>query len=401
MAPGFSQRLGRVELAASVRMTIKARELRAAGKPVVTLTTGEPNFDSPPHAIEAAHQAALRGDTKYPPQDGTRALKEAIQRKFNRDSGLDYALDEIAVSNGGKQALFNAIMATVDDGDEVVIPVPSWIAYAQMTQLCGGKPVLVNCPQNNGFKPRAEDIDAAITPKTKWLVLNNPNNPTGACCSAEEIASIAAVMRKHPHVWILSDDMYEHLVFDGFQHATLAAVAPDLKDRTLTVSGVSKTYAMTGWRVGFAGGPKALIKAMTVMQGQATAGISTVGQAAAAAALDGPQDGVQVQIEAYQRRRDLAVKMLNEAKGISCHKPEGAFYVFPNVAGCLGKTTTGGRLLRTDEDVCLALLEEHYVATVHGAAYHMSPYLRISTATADEELLEGLKRIQVFCEGLR
>jgi aspartate aminotransferase len=401
MTPGFSQRLGRVELAASVRMTIKARELRAAGKPVVTLTTGEPNFDSPPHAIEAAHQAALKGDTKYPPQDGTRALKEAIQRKFKRDSGLDYALDEIAVSNGGKQCLFNAIMATVDEGDEVVIPVPSWIAYAQMTQLCGGKPVLVNCPQNNGFKPRPEDIDAAITPKTKWLILNNPNNPTGACCSAEEIAAIAAVMRKHPHVWILSDDMYEHLVFDGFQHATLAAVAPDLKDRTLTVSGVSKTYAMTGWRIGFAGGPKPLIKAMTVMQGQATAGTSTVGQAAAAAALDGPQDGVQVQIEAYQRRRDLAVQMLNEAKGISCHKPEGAFYVFPNVAGCLGKTTAGGRPLNNDEDVCLALLEEHYVATVHGAAYYMSPYLRISTATADAELLEGLKRIQVFCEGLR
>jgi aspartate aminotransferase len=399
--PGFSQRLGRVELAASVRMTIKARELKAAGKPVVTLTTGEPNFDSPPHAIEAAHQAALKGDTKYPPQDGTRALKEAIRRKFKRDSGLDYALDEIGVSNGGKQCLFNAIMATVDDGDEVVIPVPSWIAYAQMTQLCGGKPVLVNCPQNNGFKPRAEDIDAAITPKTKWLILNNPNNPTGACCTAEEIAAIAAVMRKHPHVWILSDDMYEHLVFDGFQHATVAAVAPDLKDRTLTVSGVSKTYAMTGWRIGFAGGPKALIKAMTVMQGQATAGTSTVGQAAATAALDGPQDGVAVQIEAYQRRRDLAVQMLNESKGISCHKPEGAFYVFPNVAGCLGKTTTGGRVLHTDEDVCLALLEEHYVATVHGAAYYMSPYLRISTATADAELLEGLKRIQVFCEGLR
>ena len=296
-------------------MTIKARELRAAGKPVITLTTGEPNFDSPPHAIEAAHQAALQGDTKYPPQDGTRALKEAIQRKFKRDSGLDYALDEIAVSNGGKQCLFNAIMATVDPGDEVIIPVPSWIAYAQMTQLCEGVPVLVNCPQNNGFKPRAEDIDAAITPRTKWLILNNPNNPTGACCSADEIAEIAAVMRKHPHVWILSDDMYEHLVFDGFQHATFAQVAPDLKDRTLTVSGVSKTYAMTGWRIGFAGGPKALIKAMTVMQGQATAGISTVGQAAAAAALDGPQDGVDVQIEAYKRRRDLAVEMLNAAEG--------------------------------------------------------------------------------------
>jgi aspartate aminotransferase len=399
--PGFSQRLGRVSLSASVQMSIKARELKAAGKPVITLTTGEPNFDSPRHAIEAAYQAALKGDTKYPPQDGTRVLKEAIQRKFKRDSGLDYALDEIAVSNGGKQCLFNAIMATVDPGDEAIIPVPAWIAYEQMIRLCEGVPVLVNCPQNNGFKPRAEDIEAAITPSTKWLILNNPNNPTGACCSAAEMAEIAAVMRRHPHVWVLSDDMYEHLVFDGFQHATFAQVAPDLKERTLTVSGVSKTYAMTGWRVGFAGGPKALIKAMTVMQGQATAGISTVGQAAAAAALDGPQDGVDVQIEAYKRRRDLAVEMLNAAKGVSCHKPEGAFYVFPNVAGCLGKTTAGGRVLNNDEDVCLALLEESYVATVHGAAYRMSPFLRISTATADEDLLEGLRRIQTFCEGLR
>ena len=399
--PALSRRIGRVELAASVRMTIKARELRAAGKPVITLTTGEPNFDSPPHAIEAAYQAALKGDTKYPPQDGTRALKEAIQRKFMRDSRLDYALEEITVSNGGKQCLFNAIMATVDPGDEVIIPVPSWIAYAQMTQLCGGAPVLVNCPQNNGFKPRAEDIDAAITPRTKWLILNNPNNPTGACYSAAEIAEIAAVMRRHPHVWVLSDDMYEHLVFDGFQHATFAQVAADLKGRTLTVSGVSKTYAMTGWRVGFAGGPKTLIKAMTVMQGQATAGISTPGQAAATAALEGPQDGVDVQIAAYKRRRDLAVEQLNAAKGISCHKPEGAFYVFPNVAGCLGKTTAGGRNLHSDEDVCLALLEENLVATVHGAAYHMSPFLRISTATADDDLAEGLRRIQTFCEGLR
>ncbi|PPQ34673.1 pyridoxal phosphate-dependent aminotransferase [Rhodopila globiformis] len=399
--PGFAKRLSGVELAASVQMTIKARELKAAGKPVITLTTGEPNFDSPPHAVEAAHQAALHGDTKYPPQDGTRALKQAIQRKFRRDSNLDYALDEIIVSNGGKQCLFNAIMATVDPGDEVVIPVPSWIAYAQMVQLCEATPVLVTCPQNNGFKPRPEDLDAAITPRTKWLILNNPNNPTGACCSAEEIAAIAAVMRRHPHVWIMSDDMYEHLVFDGFRFHTFAEVAPDLKDRTLTLTGVSKTYAMTGWRVGYAGGPKPLIKAMTVVQGQATAGISTVGQAAAAAALDGPQDGVEEQIVAYKRRRDVAVDMLNAARGISCHKPEGAFYVFPNVAGCLGKTSTGGRVLHTDEDVCLALLEEQYVATVHGAAYHMSPFLRISTATADDELVEGLKRIQTFCEGLR
>ncbi len=398
--PGFSQRLGRVQVAASVAMTVKARELRAQGKPVITLTTGEPNFDSPPHAIEAAHQAALSGDTKYPPQDGTKAFKEAIQRKFKRDSGIDYAMDEIGVGNGGKQCLFNAIMATVDPGDEVIIPVPSWIAYAQMTQLCEGVPVLVNCPQNNGFKPRPEDIDAAVTPRTKWLILNNPNNPTGACCTADELKAIAAVMRKHPHVWILSDDMYEHLIFGGFAHATIAQVAPDLKDRTLTVTGVSKTYAMTGWRIGFAGGPKALIKAMVNMQGQATAGISTVGMAAAVAALNGPLDGVRVQNEAYKRRRDIAVAMLNASPGISCHSPEGAFYVFPNVAGCLGKTTAGGRKLNTDEDVCLALLEEHYVATVHGAAYHMSPYLRISTATADDDLIEGLRRIQTFCEGL-
>lgn len=399
--PELSKRLSRVEVAASVRMTIKARELRAAGKNVITLTTGEPNFASPPHAIEAAHQAALRGETKYPPIDGTREFKEAIQRKFKHDNGIDYALDEICVGNGGKQCLFNAIMATVDPGDEVLIPVPSWIAYAQMTQLCEGTPVFVNCPQNNGFKPRAEDIDAAITPKTKWLVLNSPNNPTGAVMTAGDMRAVAAVMRKHRHVWILCDDMYEHLIFTGVEHATMAQVAPDLKDRTLTVSGVSKTYAMTGWRIGFAGGPQPLIKAMVNMQGQETAGISTVGMAAAVAALNGPQDGAREQSTAYQRRRDIAVEMLNASRGITCHKPEGAFYVFPNVAGCLGHTTAGGKPLNTDEDVCLALLEEKYVATVHGAAYHMSPYLRISTATADDDLVEGCRRIAAFCEDLR
>jgi aspartate aminotransferase len=399
--PALSKRLSRVEVAASVQMTIKARALRAAGKNVITLTTGEPNFASPPQAIEAAHQAALRGDTKYPPIDGTREFKEAIQRKFERDNGIVYALDEICVGNGGKQCLFNAIIATVDPGDEVVIPVPSWIAYAQMTQLCEGTPVFVNCPQNNGFKPRADDIDAVITPKTKWLVLNSPNNPTGAVMTADDMRAVAGVMRKHPHVWVLCDDMYEHLIFTGVEHATMAQVAPDLKDRTLTVSGVSKTYAMTGWRIGFAGGPKPLIKAMVNMQGQVTAGISTVGMAAAVAALNGPQDGARAQSIAYQRRRDMAVEMLNAAKGITCHKPEGAFYVFPNVAGCLGHTTAAGKLLNTDEDICLALLEEKYVATVHGAAYHMSPYLRISTATADDDLVEGCRRIAAFCDELR
>jgi aspartate aminotransferase len=398
--PGFSERLGRVQVAASVQMTIRARELRAQGVDIIALTIGEPNFSSPPHAIEAAHEAALRGDTKYPPQDGTPALKQAIQRKFRRDSGLDYALDEICVTNGGKQAIFNALMATVNPGDQSVIPVPSWSAYALMTKLADGEPVFVTCPQNNGFKPRAEDIDAAITPNTKWLILNNPNNPSGACCSAGELRAIADVMVKHPHVWIMSDDMYEHLVFDGFKHATIAAVAPELRDRTVTVSGASKAYAMTGWRIGFAGGPKQLIKAMVNMQGQATAGVSTVGQAAAAAALDGPQDGVAEQIVAYRNRRDMAVEMLNACKGINCHKPEGAFYVFPNVAGCIGKTTGGGRRLETDQDVCMALLEEAHVATVHGAAYGMSPYLRVSTATDDASLAEGCRRIASFCEGL-
>ena len=252
MKPALAERLKRVQVAASVAMTIKARELRAAGKDVIALTIGEPNFDSPPHAIEAAHQAALRGETKYQPQDGSRPLKDAIQRKFKRDSGLDFALDEIAVSNGGKQSIFNAIMATVDPGDEVVIPTPSWIAYALMTRLVGGEPVFVPCPQNNGFKPRAEDIDAAITPKTKWLMLNNPNNPSGAACSADELRAIAEVMRKHPHVWIMSDDMYEHLVFDGpSTRDDSAGGGRTCAHRILTVTGVSKTYAMTGWRIGF------------------------------------------------------------------------------------------------------------------------------------------------------
>lgn len=398
--PALAERLNRVPVAASVQMTIKARELRAAGKNVISLAIGEPNFATPANAIEAAHQAALKGDTKYPPQDGTLALKQAIQRKFKRDSNLDYALDEICASNGGKQCIYNALMATVDPGDEAVIPVPAWSAYWLMNELVGGKSVLVTCPQNNGFKPRAEDIEAAITPRTKWLILNNPNNPTGAACTADELKAIAEVLRRHPHVWIMSDDMYEHLVFDGFQHATMAQVAPDLKDRTLTITGVSKTYAMTGWRIGFAAGPKQLIKAMVNMQGQVSAGISTVGQAAAAAALDGPQEGVEEMRAAYKRRRDFVVEALNACPGISCHKPEGAFYVYPNVAGCLGKTSAGGKKIASDLDFSMALLEEQLVAAVCGEAYGMSPYLRVSTATDDESLHEACRRILTFCKGL-
>jgi aspartate aminotransferase len=392
--------MNEVSISASVVMTMKARELAAQGIKVISLGTGEPDFDTPAHAIEAAHKAALSGDTKYPPQDGTKQLKEAVQRKFKRDNKLDYALDEIMVANGGKQCIYNALMATVDPGDEVVIPAPYWISYADMAKVAGGKPVLVNCPQNNGFKLRPEDLDAAITPKTKWVMLNFPNNPTGAACSREEMQAIAAVLKKHPHVWVMTDDMYEHLVYDGFEFCTIAEVAPELKERTLTVNGASKTYAMTGWRVGFCGGPKALIKAMINMQGQATSGISTISQAAAAAALDGPQDVVAERAAIYKQRRDLVVDMLNAAAGIACHKPEGAFYVFPNIAGCLGKTTKGGRRIETDTDFALALLEEKYVAAVQGAAYGMSPYLRISYATDTESLREACGRIQDFCREL-
>jgi aspartate aminotransferase len=398
--PALAERLNRVSISASVIMTIKARELAAQGIKVISLASGEPDFPSPPHAIEAAHQAALAGDTKYPPQDGTKRLKEAVQRKFKRDNNLDYALDEIMITNGGKQSIFNAFMATIDPGDEVLIPAPFWISYAEMAKVAGGVPVTINCPQNNGFKLRPEDLDAAITPKTKWVMINFPNNPTGAACSRDEMKAIAAVLMKHPHVWVMTDDMYEHLVYDGFEFCTIADVEPRLKDRTLTVNGASKTYAMTGWRVGFCGGPKALIKGMMNMQGQATAGVSTISQAAVAAALDGPQEVVRERAEEYRQRRDLVVEMLNAAPGISCHKPEGAFYVFPNIAGCIGKTSKGGRKIETDTDFAMALLEEKYVATVQGTAYGMSPYLRISYATNTENLREACGRIQEFCREL-
>jgi aspartate aminotransferase len=398
--PALAERLNRVSISASVIMTIKARELAAQGIKVVSLASGEPDFPTPPHAIEAAHQAALAGETKYPPQDGTKRLKEAVQRKFKRDNNLDYALDEIMVTNGGKQSIFNAFMATIDPGDEVLIPAPFWISYAEMAKVAGGVPVTINCPQNNGFKLRPEDLDAAITPKTKWVMINFPNNPTGAACSRAEMQAIAAVLMKHPHVWVMTDDMYEHLIYDGFEFCTIADVEPRLKDRTLTVNGASKTYAMTGWRIGFCGGPKALIKGMMNMQGQATAGVSTISQAAVAAALDGPQEIVRERAEEYRQRRDLVVEMLNAAPGISCHKPEGAFYVFPNIAGCIGKTSKGGRKIETDTDFAMALLEEKYVATVQGTAYGMSPYLRISYATNTDNLREACGRIQAFCREL-
>jgi aspartate aminotransferase len=399
--PGLSQRLERARTAAAATMSAKARALREAGHDVVTFAIGEPDFATPRNVIEGAYQAALAGDTKYPPYDGTRAMKQAVQRQFRRDHGLDYALDEIIVANGAKQVVFDALMASVDDGDEVIIPVPCWFAYTLMVKLVGGAPVLVNCPQNNGFRLRPEDLEAAITPRTKWLLLNYPNNPTGAVASRAEIAALAEVLLLHPQVWVMSDDMYEHLYYSEERYATLAEVEPRLKDRTLTVSGVSKTYAMTGWRIGFAGGPKDLIRGMVAVQGHVAAGTSTIGQAAAVAAMDGPQEGVAERTAIYRRRRDFVVDALNACPGVSCHRPEGAFYVFPNIAGCLGKTTAGGRVLATDEDFANALLDEQYVALAHGAAFGMSPYLRISYATDDASLAKGMQRIAAFTRGLR
>jgi aspartate aminotransferase len=398
--PELAQRLADVQVSASAAMTARARDMGARGIQVISLSSGEPDFPTPRHAIEAAYQAALSGDTKYPPQGGTLALKQAVQRKFRRDNNLDYALDEIIVGNGGKQVIFNAFMATIDPGDEVVIPTPAWISYADMAKVAGGVPVTVPCPQNNGFRLRPEDLEAAITPRTKWVMLNFPSNPTGAACTREQMRGIADVLLRHPHVWVMTDDMYEHLIYDGFEFCTIAEVEPGLKDRTLTVNGASKAYAMTGWRIGFGGGPAKLIKGMFNMQGQASSGVSTVGQAAAAAALDGPQDLVRERAAEYRQRRDLVVEMLNAAPGISCHKPEGAFYVFSNLAGCLGKTSKGGRRIETDTDFVFALLEEKHVAAVQGAAYGMSPYMRISYATDLASLTEACGRIQEFCRDL-
>ena len=396
-----AERLKNVKVSASAAMTRKVRELRAQGVKIVGLSSGEPDFKSPLNAIEAANKAALAGETKYPPQDGIVPLKKAVQKKFKRDNNLDYALDEIMVSNGSKQIMFGATMASINPGDEVVIPAPGWISYADQVKLCGGVPVSVSCPENNHFRLRAADLDAAITDKTKWVVLNFPNNPTGAVCTREEMKELADVLLQHPKVLVMSDEIYEHLVYDGVKMHSIAEVEPKLKERTLTVNGASKAYAMTGWRVGYAGGPKPMIQAMMNMQGQATAGVSTIGQAAVTAALEGPQDVIESHRADYQNRRNLVVGWLREAKGITCHKPEGAFYVFPNIAGCIGKTTPKGKRLENDTDFVTALLEERHVATVQGTAYGMSPYFRISYATDLESLREGCKRIQEFCADLK
>ncbi len=374
----------------------RARALRAAGRDIISLTLGEPDFPTPAHVVEAAHAAALRGETKYPPLTGTSALKGAIAAKFLRDSGLSFEGDQILVGHGGRQIIYDALTATLDPGDEVVVPAPYWNAYPLIARMAGAESVYLACEEADGFRPAPEALARTITPRTKWVVLNYPNNPTGAVLDKPALLALAEVLRRAPWVWVMSDDMYEHLVHDGTLNPTLAAVAPDLAHRVLTLTGVSKTYAMTGWRVGFAGGPARLISAMANVQGQSTGGVSPIAQAAAVAALEGPQDQVDVMRAAYAARSAHVVTALRAMPGVTCHQPGGAFYAYPGVAGLLGRRTRGGALVSDDRAFCEALLMEEGVATVHGGAFGASPYVRISTAASEAVLEEALARIGRF-----
>ncbi|NHN88490.1 pyridoxal phosphate-dependent aminotransferase [Acetobacter conturbans] len=398
--PTLATRLDGLPAPATIEMARRARELKAEGHDIISLALGEPDFATPAAAVEAAHQAALAGKTKYPPVDGTPELKAAVARKFSRENGLDFAQDELLVCNGGKQVIFNAFMATINPGDEVVVPAPYWVSYPLIARMFGGVPVHPVCDETDGFSLRPERLAAVMTARTKWLVLNFPNNPTGGICSEEDMKGIAEVLRDYPDVWILSDEIYEHLVFDGNRFTSFAAIAPDLRDRVLTMNGVAKAYAMTGWRVGYAGGPKRLIAAMRAVQSNATSGVCTVAQAAAAAALDGPPDLIREMVTTYERRRDLMVSGLREIPGVTCAKPAGAFYVYPGITGLIGRKTPGGRVLDTDTAFCMALLEEAHVATVPGSAFGLAPYVRLSCATADTVLDEALKRIARFIASL-
>ncbi|NNE80944.1 MAG: pyridoxal phosphate-dependent aminotransferase [Silicimonas sp.] len=398
--PFLSATLDRVKPSPTVALTGLVAELKAAGQDIISLGAGEPGFPTPKNIREAGKRAIDEGKTRYTAVDGIAELKDAIVQKFLRDNGLVYETDQINVGVGGKQVLFNALMATLNPGDEVIIPAPYWVSYPDMVRLAGGTPVIVESTLEDGFRITPEQLDAAITPKTKWLIFNSPSNPTGAGYSREAVKALTDVLERHPHVWVLSDDMYEHIAFPGFEFTTPAEVAPSLIDRTLTVNGVSKAYAMTGWRIGYAGGPKALIGAMRKIQSQSTTNPCSISQWAAVEALNGPQDFLEEAVQTFLRRRDLIVKGLNAAEGIECPVPEGAFYVYPSIAGCIGKTSAGGALIATDEDFSRALLEETGVAVVFGSAFGLSPNFRVSYATSDELLAEAASRIQAFCAGL-
>jgi aspartate aminotransferase len=396
----LSARLSRIKPSPTIAVGEKARELKAAGHDVIGLGAGEPDFDTPDNIKDAAIAAIRSGDTKYTSVDGTAALKAAVVAKFKRDNGLDYTSDQINVGTGGKQVLYNALQATVDPGDEVIIPAPYWVSYPDMVLLADGTPVFVSCGENHNFKLQPEDLAAAITPKTRWVILNSPSNPTGAAYSRDEMKALTDVLKAHEHVWVMTDDMYEHLVYDGFEFVTPAQVEPALMERTLTVNGVSKAYCMTGWRIGFAGGPQPLIKAMAKVQSQSTSNPSSVSQAAAVEALNGPQDYIAAHNETFKERRDLVVKMLNDCEGLHCHRPEGAFYVFPSCAGTIGKTSPAGKVIGSDGDFVTYLLEEAGVAAVQGEAFGLSPYFRISYATSTEALEEACARIKRACAAL-
>jgi len=396
----FAVSLSRVQPSATIAVTQKARQLKAEGRDVIGLGAGEPDFDTPENIKEAAIDAIRRGETKYTDVTGIPELKKAIAAKFARENNLTYAPEQCYVAPGGKPIIYNAMMATLNPGDEVIIPAPYWVSYPDIVNLAGGTPVIVEATAEHGFKLQADVLEAAITPKTKWLIFNSPSNPTGAAYTREELKPLTDVLLRHPHVWVLTDDMYEHLTYGNFTFVTPAEVEPQLYDRTLTMNGVSKAYAMTGWRIGYCAGPAALISAMAKIQSQSTSNPTSISQWAAVEALNGPQDYIAQSNAVFVRRRDMVVDMLNAAEGIQCATPEGAFYVYPSCAGCIGKTTKSGVTLQSDEDFATALLEEEGVAVVHGAAFGLSPFFRISYATSDENLREACTRIQRFCANL-
>jgi aspartate aminotransferase len=396
----LADRLARVKASPTMAITALATELKAAGRDIISLSVGEPDFDTPENIKEAAIAAIRRGDTKYTVFDGRMELKEAVAAKFKRENGLDYEPTQVSVSSGGKQVLYNAMVATLNPGDEVVIPAPYWVSYPEMVLLADGNPVPVACPQNYGFKMRPEDLDAAITPKTKWLILNSPSNPSGAAYTEADLRAVADVLLQHPQVWVMTDDMYEHLVYDDFDYKTIAQVEPRLYDRTLTVNGVSKAYCMTGWRIGYGAGPKPLIKAMGAIQSNSTANPCSISQAAAIEALNGPQDFIAPNTAVFKQRRDLIVSALNKIPGMYCPLPEGAFYVYPSVAGLIGKKTPQGETIRNDEDFAKYLLAAEGVAVVHGEAFGLAPHIRISYATSNAILEEACRRIERACLAL-
>ncbi len=396
----LSETLSRVKPSPTIAISTQAAELKAAGRDIVALSAGEPDFDTPDNIKAAAKAAIDAGKTKYTAPDGMIELKQAICAKFKRDNDLDYIPAQISVGTGGKQILYNALTATLNAGDDVIIPAPYWVSYPDMVLLAGGNPVVVEAPLETGFKLTAAQLEAAITPRTKWLIFNSPSNPTGAGYTWQELKSLTDVLLRHPHVWIMTDDMYEHLAYDGFEFCTPAQVEPELYNRTLTINGVSKAYAMTGWRIGYAGGPTELITAMRKVQSQSTSNPCTISQWAALEALNGPQDYIETSRPVFQARRDLVVGMLNEATGIHCATPEGAFYVYPSIAECIGKTTPQGVTIDTDEVFATELLKAEGVAVVFGAAFGLSPNFRVSYAASEADLRKACKRIQDFCASL-